>query len=252
MKKLAVILVVLAMAGLAQAAVVFSETFDDLGEGSLLSADAAWTTGWPGQSLTVNAASGKSGKGATHTGGAESADEHSFTAVTAADALPIFRISMDAYIGTSAESVTQQDIRILVSEATPWAGNDHLSMLLTEAPSGTINVRLAFGTVDETAHAAFTAATVFDTWVNIWLELNLATGALSAGFDDGTAGSATFTDTWTLIDFAPASAAVYTAFVGSGAGTTRVDNILIEAIPEPATLAVLGIGGILALLRRRR
>ena len=252
MKKLAVILVVLAMAGLAQAAVVFSETFDDLGEGSLLSADAAWTTGWPGQSLTVNAASGKSGKGATHTGGAESADYASFTPVTGGDALPIFRISMDAYIGTSAETVTQQDIRILVSDAPPLTGADDLSINITEATHGDINVNLAWGTVDGTYHATTTYDTVFDTWVNIWLELNLATGALSAGFDDGTAGSATFTDTWTLIDFAPASAAVYTAFVGSGAGTTRVDNILIEAIPEPATLAVLGIGGILALLRRRR
>lgn len=51
-----------------------------------------------------------------------------------------------------------------------------------------------------------------------------------------------------LIDISDTSARGDTVAV---TGTNRVDNVLIEAVPEPMTLALLGLGG-LAMLRRRK
>ncbi len=38
---------------------------------------------------------------------------------------------------------------------------------------------------------------------------------------------------------------------GTSAQRIGIDNVVIEAIPEPATLALLGVGGLLSLKRRR-
>lgn len=42
-----------------------------------------------------------------------------------------------------------------------------------------------------------------------------------------------------------------TADGSSASGTSRVDNVIIQTIPEPATLALFGLGGLVMLKRRR-
>jgi hypothetical protein len=46
----------------------------------------------------------------------------------------------------------------------------------------------------------------------------------------------------------------YTFAAGSGTGTAQMDNLQLTgvAVPEPASLALVGLGGLLALRRRRR
>lgn len=263
MKKLAAILIVLAMAGLAQAAVLVSENFDDIPDGSLAN-DANWTLGWPTNSMTVGAAGGKSGKGVVHTnGGAESANTTGFTQVLATDPLNVFRLSFDAYIGTPAPTVTQQDVKMVIHGGTavpPFDGNNWINVLLSQydpvgaEPMG-VYVDIGRGKVDGAyiySTAPMHTAVSYDTWVNLWMEIDHDTGDVSMGWSDGV-NSGQFDaqdDAWKGLE--PAYASVYTAVVPtSGLGTLRLDNVLIEALPEPATLAVLAIGGALALLRRR-
>ena len=266
MKKLAVILVVLAMAGLAQAAVLFSENFDDIADGPLGN-DANWTTSWPGVSFTVGAAGAKDGaKGVVHTsGGPESADTTGFTQVLATDTNNVFRASFDGYIGTPEETVTQQDIKITVHGGTavpPFDGSNWINVLLSQydpvgAESMGVYANIGRGKVDGSyvyTSAPLHDALSYDTWYNLWIEIDHGTGDVSMGWTDGVNSNQVDVQDDAFKGLEPAYVSIYSAIVptgDSGSATVRLDNVLVEAIPEPATLAVLAIGGLLALLRRR-
>ena len=55
------------------------------------------------------------------------------------------------------------------------------------------------------------------------------------------------------IDLTPWFSGGWIGWAGTGAASpSQYDNLYVEGVPEPATLAVLGIGAALALLRRRK
>jgi hypothetical protein len=65
------------------------------------------------------------------------------------------------------------------------------------------------------------------------------------------------TDDWTLftchIDAAPAGATqAWISFEGRWYGVMEIDNVSFVAVPEPATIGLLSIGGLVTLIRRRR
>lgn len=66
----------------------------------------------------------------------------------------------------------------------------------------------------------------------------------------GTAGWTTFSK---HIDSAPATADnAWIVFEGRWYGTMDIDNVSFAAVPEPATMCLLALGGLLTLVKRRR
>jgi hypothetical protein len=91
-----------------------------------------------------------------------------------------------------------------------------------------------------------------NTWYTIGISINFATGAVTGSVNGNSLGISTTTNQTTLGDVD-----LYVNAFGVGTGTSGgfnniyVDNYMVQAVPEPATMAALGLG-VAALIRRRR
>ena len=77
--------------------------------------------------------------------------------------------------------------------------------------------------------------------------------APAAGHDYQSAGGQRQAGLWSTVDFVGLTVGTYTITLYDSAGTTGtvLDTETIQVIPEPATIALLGLGGLL-LMRRRK
>lgn len=98
---------------------------------------------------------------------------------------------------------------------------------------------------------AASTQTIYGRFVNITMEWDVAAG-LAQSWYDGVAVDVDFPIS--SID-ALTGWAIYLshdAGTGTGLGRAYIDNFSIEAVPEPATLAALGLGSLVLIRRRRR
>jgi len=95
-----------------------------------------------------------------------------------------------------------------------------------------------------------TSPTAFGSAVVLELLLNLDTGDIT-GSVIHSGGTDSFTEN--IPNLATQLGLVtYFGLQGSAAGDTELDNLLVTHIPEPASLALLGLGGLMMVRRQRR
>jgi hypothetical protein len=116
--------------------------------------------------------------------------------------------------------------------------------------------RIGFGTDGVGSHQMsvdLVRADLADKWSNLCLVANNGTGLAEAFLNNTSLGTVTFTA-------GDLSLSVYTkidlyAYSGSSYGDpvdAYVDNLSVSVVPEPATMALVALGGVGLLARRRR
>jgi len=75
----------------------------------------------------------------------------------------------------------------------------------------------------------------------VWISL------LNPGSTGNTTGWQTYTGTFTTVS---GTAYAEVAFVEGGYGAMNVDDVSVSLVPEPATMVLLGLGGLLSLRRK--
>ncbi len=257
MKNLLVVCAVsLLVAATAQATVVLSDNFDDSTNGALTgqNADTGQTWGaWGSYASTdVGAAYGRTGKGIGMSNDwSDRLNKISLgTTLTGGVAEDVVVLSFDAERGSTGEwgaaTSTRQNVR------------------LTDTVSGNF-IKVSWGDADATSgwlHKIEIMGLGLDTqldayrsgWLNFELSVNLTTGQTDLTWDnldnsDGATYDLGTFDT-SAYAFAPNEVGVHQRRVA--VPTIGMDNLMVSTVPEPATMSLLGIGGLLALVRRRR
>ena len=204
---------------------------------------------WPGGPATLDTANGNPGKSAFHPGGVVNA--RTFTAVNPTNATPL-TLSVDIFDdGTSANKRITTGLRAGASnivELGMFNAPAHYAFRLINFTSGNPNW-VAFDTVGQSGVPNSPAvrwnrftASIGDTTTTFTLDLG-ANGSIDATH---------------VVNAVPAAAGFTELRFGGPSGLTSAggganfDNILLQSIPEPASLSLLGIGAATLLVRRRR
>jgi hypothetical protein len=157
------------------------------------------------------------------------------------------QIFLKSNYGTAWEGATQIT---LSADWTTLVAGDTLSYSIIgwkNTGSGVNTFGLASGTI--IAGSTYYSAVATD------VSSFLSGGDVLATIGSGAAGSGTFSTTLDVVgtDLADydALSIVFFSTVGSG-GQVTIDNVQLSAIPEPATIGMLGLGAIFTLLLRRQ
>ncbi|RYG33414.1 PEP-CTERM sorting domain-containing protein [bacterium] len=262
-------LAVLALLGTsaAQAAPLYSTSFDtsEYTAGASVAGRDGWFLGSSSDPATQTVASGVGRDG---TQGLRIANAASTGYYSVSHALPgavqgfdPFTVSVDLYMDETTAASRMYELALLSS---PTGGMATSSVLLGMSIGGDGKIRASsswatlYGTNTQRVTAA--AGTFKSRWLNLTLKVdeNRTGVATIRGLGDGSTfytytipaiGYDSTTQSYKSILTANLVAENTGAFGGVGVGT--FDNFNVTAVPEPATLAALGLGAA-ALLRRRR
>ena len=264
MKKIVAVLTILTIALFAvqaQATVLLDDDFESYSTGLLTGQTApapsgqTWVAKWGSYNAGVSSGGGNTGQAVTFNidGVKQNWSQLPLgTTVTAASAENIINFSVDLTLGSSFGTYSQAEFHLM------GPSGDNLVDCLLQAKTW----ELIDGSWVELPMHTSLIANVFGVpflyeydiedfaWTNIWGQIDLGAGEATVGFDNGTQ-SAQNTFSVTVADIDALWLGVEADAIDVDTGT-RVDNIFVEAVPEPATLAVLAIGGLLALSRRRK
>ena len=235
------------LATVASAATLYSEDFEGTGT---LTTDFGYTAPLTGANA-VAAGTGLSTK--VHIGVAAPGIKVQTFAIATLPTTGIITVRADAWMGVSS-GVGYGGLfglgRTDISPDMTMASDSGAFIGSRNGPSWTMDLRgLTGGTIEYITNIG-TTPTAFGSAVVLELTLNPDTGDVTGSVIHS---GGTVSLTQNIPNLAADLAAVtYVGLQGNAAGQTELDNLLVTVIPEPASLALLGLGGLMMVRRQRR
>ncbi len=248
----------LSIAGLATAAPIIDEDFESYADTTAM--NAVWANGG---TATLDTAFGNPGQSMFHPGTAGSftggnTNVFSFSTVNPSDANPLFLTGMIYDDGTSGNERVSIGLRdnagsnlIEMGHYNQIANAFYCYRVILFDGSGANPSWVAFDNIVDDSGSA-----IGNSSVEGWHTYTVTVGANSVDFtlDLNSDGNINATASVAAVAGAGGFNAIRLggpSDLSSAGGGAHFDNILLETVPEPGSLALLGLGG-LAVLRRRR
>lgn len=169
-------------------------------------------------------------QGSTVTGGAKR-----WVLTTSADAPVELKFEFDFFVRNISLDRPLRLMLLAVNDDGTWGG---------AGPGVTINtseVRIFGGDTDPLVGTALES-----TWQHFEMSVNTTTETISVSLDGATPVSTTYWRNQPMLN------SIWVQRSGGNPAFYFLDNLRLEVIPEPATLGLLAVGGLLALLKRKR
>jgi len=218
------------VASAAQAQVVFNDDFESYASGANIHGQGGWK-GWDNgvaagaMISTAQAASGT--KSVNISGGSDLVHEFGYTGGQ-------YNLSISQYIPSSSSGTTY--FILMNRYADGGAGNNWSVQIPINLDTGAI--------VDDMAANEVPTTAIEDAWVNWTFTIDLNANLVGTYYN----GQFFSEHAWQT-DGAAALGAI--DLYANNAGAVYYDDLVIEQVPEPTVLALVGLGGF-ALCRRRR
>jgi hypothetical protein len=218
--------------------VIYQENFDG--------ADPGWTTNDPGNMYWDQP------NGRYHVMSWGGSNTYAYVPVSIPAGVP-YRLEFDAYV-TRLDSIA--DMRVSMGDADMNV-NQPSQWFASYADIGAIGawVHIDSGAPGGTIYHGYQGPASLNTWYSNVVDCDVLTGTMVWTMVDVSTAQVVFSHTYTNVGQFTGMDRIYTSSIGDSLGAVGegyIDNVLLtsQAIPEPASIVLLGAG--LALLSRRR